>query len=54
MIGILTDDGSDATAVLSARDAIAASGMVPLIMAPVGDTLGSTEEPVRRICLTAR
>ncbi|MDQ6741075.1 MAG: catalase [Actinomycetota bacterium] len=54
VIGILTDDGTDTDKVITTRDAIAAAGMVPLIIAPAAGTLGNTEEPVQRTYLTAR
>ncbi|ALE93792.1 catalase [Arthrobacter alpinus] len=54
VIGIVTDAGSDPQRVLEARDAIAAAGMLALLVAPVGGTLQGTSEPVQRTYASAR
>ncbi|MBG0739057.1 catalase [Paeniglutamicibacter antarcticus] len=53
VIGIVTDSGTDADKVLTARDAITAAGMVPLVIAPTGGMLTDTDEPVQRSYATA-
>lgn len=57
IIGILADDRSDLTAVLTLRAAITDAGMVPLVIAPHGGKLPKTDDDgviVQRTYATAR
>lgn len=53
IIGIVTDDTSDAEVVRGLREAIDAKGLVPLVIAPTGAPLPDGS-PVQRTYLTAR
>ncbi|MDQ3553269.1 MAG: catalase [Chloroflexota bacterium] len=53
VVGIVADEGSDPAALASAREAIVAAGMLPLIIAPTGGKLGG-QLVVQRSYLTAR
>lgn len=54
VIGILTDETSEPSVVNEVREAVAAAGMVPLVVAPSGGFLGNREVTVQRTYLTAR
>ncbi len=57
VVGILADAGSDLSQVIAAREALNAAGIVPLVIAPAGGTLGAGEGQqvtVQRTYLTAR
>ncbi len=55
-IGIIVDQASDLGAVRGVKEAVTGGGMVPLIIAPRGGTLGSSADElvVQRTFLTAR
>lgn len=46
VIGIVADAGSDLKGVRTVRDAVLKAGMVPLVIAPTGGTLGTGKNPV--------
>ncbi|MER5567132.1 catalase [Streptomyces goshikiensis] len=46
VIGIVADAGSDLKGVRAVRDAVLKAGMVPLVIAPTGGTLGTGKNPV--------
>jgi catalase len=54
VLGIVADGTSDPAVVDAAREAAAAAGMVPLVVAPSGGFLDGGEVPVQRTYLTAR
>ncbi|MDQ0259018.1 catalase [Sinomonas atrocyanea] len=54
VIGIVADGSSDLAAVEAAREAAVAAGMVPLVVAPSGGSLGDGGVTVQRTYLTAR
>ncbi len=56
VVGIVADEDSDLKAVQAARVALDAAGIVPLVIAPAGGTLGGSDGgiPVQRTYLTAR
>ena len=57
VVGIMADESSDLEAVRDARKALDAAGIVPLVIAPSGGTLGGEADggiPVQRTYLTAR
>jgi catalase len=57
VVGIVADETSDLAAVNAARKELDAAGIVPLVIAPAGGTLGSENDggiPVQRTYLTAR
>jgi catalase len=56
VVGIVADEDSDLEAVQAARTALDAAGIVPLVVAPSGGTLGADDGgiPVQRTYLTAR
>ncbi|MFE2526957.1 catalase [Streptomyces sp. NPDC059382] len=56
VIGIIADSGSDLAGVRKVRDAVHSAGMVPLVIAPTGGTLGTKKNPVtvQRTFATAR
>ena len=56
VVGIIADEDSDLDSVRSARAALDAAGIVPLVIAPAGGFLGGAESgiPVQRTYLTAR
>jgi catalase len=57
VVGIVADESSDLEAVREARKALDAAGIVPLVIAPSGGTLGGEADggiPVQRTYLTAR
>ncbi|UKA55590.1 catalase [Arthrobacter sp. FW305-BF8] len=57
VVGIVADESSDLEAVRDARKALDAAGIVPLVIAPSGGTLGGEADggiPVQRTYLTAR
>ncbi|MFE4544668.1 catalase [Arthrobacter sp. NPDC056727] len=57
IVGIVADESSDLEAVRDARKALDAAGIVPLVIAPSGGTLGGEADggiPVQRTYLTAR
>ncbi|GAA0593088.1 catalase [Streptomyces crystallinus] len=56
VVGIVADSDADLDGVRSVREAVLAAGMVPLVIAPVGGTLGSGDGPiaVQRTFATAR
>jgi catalase len=57
IVGILADQESDLSAVQTARKALDAEGIVPLVIAPEGGFLGAEDDggiPVQRTYLTAR
>ncbi|MEU3059689.1 catalase [Streptomyces subrutilus] len=56
VIGIVADPGGDLAGVRTVRDAVLADGMVPLVIAPTGGTLGPRKNPVtvQRTFATAR
>ncbi|KOU80136.1 MULTISPECIES: catalase, partial [unclassified Streptomyces] len=56
VIGIIADAASDVDGVRSARQAVLDTGMVPLVIAPTGGTLGPDGDPiaVQRTYATAR
>ncbi|MEV7442576.1 catalase [Streptomyces sp. NPDC091204] len=56
VIGIVTDQAIDMTAVREVREAVLDAGMVPLIVAPAGGVLGGGGDPVtvQRTFATAR
>ena len=57
VVGIVADESSDLEAVRDARKALDDAGIVPLVIAPAGGTLGGESDggiPVQRTYLTAR
>ncbi|MET3935553.1 catalase [Arthrobacter sp. OAP107] len=57
VVGIVADESSDLEAVRDARKALDDAGIVPLVIAPSGGTLGGEDDggiPVQRTYLTAR
>ncbi|HEY3573721.1 MAG TPA: catalase [Arthrobacter sp.] len=57
VVGIVADESSDLEAVRDARKALNDAGIVPLVIAPSGGTLGGEDDggiPVQRTYLTAR
>ncbi|KRE77282.1 catalase [Arthrobacter sp. Soil763] len=56
VVGIVADADSDLAAVQAAREALDAAGIVPLVIAPAGGTLGGPDGgiPVQRTYLNAR
>ncbi len=56
VIGIVTDASTDADGVRTLRRAVLEAGMVPLVIAPAGGTIGDTDDPitVQRTFATAR
>jgi catalase len=57
VVGIVADESSDLAAVRDARKALDDAGIVPLVIAPSGGTLGGEADggiPVQRTYLTAR
>jgi catalase len=57
VVGIVADESSDLEAVRDARKSLDAAGIVPLVIAPSGGTLGGEADggiPVQRTYLTAR
>jgi catalase len=57
VVGIVADESSDLEAVRDARKALDHAGIVPLVIAPSGGTLGGEDDggiPVQRTYLTAR
>jgi catalase len=57
VVGIVADESSDLEAVRDARKALDGAGIVPLVIAPSGGTLGGEADggiPVQRTYLTAR
>jgi catalase len=57
VVGIVADGSSDLDSVRAARKTLHAAGIVPLVIAPVGGTLGAENDggiPVQRTYLTAR
>jgi catalase len=56
VVGIVADADSDVDAVQAAREALDEAGIVPLVIAPAGGTLGGPDGgiPVQRTYLTAR
>ncbi|MDQ0617482.1 catalase [Arthrobacter globiformis] len=57
VVGIVADESSDLEAVRDARKALDDAGIVPLVIAPSGGTLGGESDggiPVQRTYLTAR
>ena len=56
VVGIVADEDSDLAAVQAARQALNKAGIVPLVIAPAGGTLGGSDGgiPVQRTYLTAR
>ncbi|MFF3728541.1 catalase [Streptomyces erythrochromogenes] len=46
VVGIIADAGSDLKGVRAVRDAVQKAGMVPLVIAPTGGTLGTGKNPV--------
>ncbi|WP_068264787.1 catalase [Janibacter limosus] len=55
-VGIVVDESTDLAELSQVRAAIHEAGLVPLVIAPVGGTLGSGKQavPVQRTLLTAR
>ncbi|MFC5075159.1 catalase [Kitasatospora cinereorecta] len=56
VVGIATDGADDLDSVRTVRQAVLDAGMVPLVVAPAGGTLGGDEDPVavQRTFTTAR
>ncbi|MFC9351282.1 catalase [Arthrobacter sp. NPDC057013] len=57
VVGIVADESSDLEAIRDARKALDDAGIVPLVIAPSGGTLGGEDDggiPVQRTYLTAR
>ncbi|MER7959665.1 catalase [Streptomyces sp. NPDC096030] len=56
VVGIVADEAADLDGVRAARQAVLEGGMVPLVIAPAGGTLGTDGEPitVRRTFAAAR
>lgn len=52
MIGLVVDDDTDQDDITAVREAVFAAGMVPLVIAPHGGTVGAT--PVQRTFATGR